>query len=93
MPWLSQSQERFLRAVNAVAAANPFLPELAEAERAALGREYLHQGAHWSFQVDDPRKLRANAWRICERLEAAMPEIRADIRNAGDAPGCRRHAL
>ena len=39
MPWLSQSQERFLRAVNAVAAAHPFLPELAEAERAALGRE------------------------------------------------------
>ena len=61
MPWLTQAQERFLRAVNAVAAANPFLPELAEAERDALGGEYVDQGAHWSLQVDDPRKLRANA--------------------------------
>ncbi len=77
MPWLTQAQERFLRAVNAVAAANPFLPELAEAERDALGGEYVDQGAHWSLQVDDPRKLRANAWRICERLETAMPAIRA----------------
>lgn len=79
MPLLSYAQKRFLEAVNEVAAANPFLAELGEAERAALGGEYVHQGAHWSLQVDDPRKLRANAWRICERLEVAMPAIRARI--------------
>ena len=76
MPLLAPAQRRFLEAVNAVAAANPFLPELGEAERAALGSEYLDQGAHWSLQVDDPQKLRANAWRICERLESTMPPIR-----------------
>lgn len=49
MPLLAPAQRRFLEAVNAVAAANPFLPELGEAERAALGSEYLDQGAHWSL--------------------------------------------
>ncbi|MDZ7638624.1 MAG: sigma 54-interacting transcriptional regulator [Bryobacterales bacterium] len=71
------TQRRFVQAVNAVAEANPFLPELAVAERAALGGEYLDLGTHWSLQVDDPQKLRSNAWRICERLEAAMPDYRA----------------
>lgn len=79
MPLLSTAQTRFLEAVNAVASANPFLAELAQAERAALGGEYVDQGAHWSLQVDDPQKLRANAWRICGRLEAGMPAIRERI--------------
>jgi transcriptional regulator with AAA-type ATPase domain len=79
MPAFTPTQQRFLQAVNAVAAANPFLPELAEAERAALGSEYIDQGAHWSLQVDDPQKLRVNAWRICERLEASMPALRSRL--------------
>lgn len=79
MPTLSPSEQRFLSAVNAVAAANPFLPELAEAERLALGKEYVDQGAHWSLQVDDPQKLRVNAWRICERLEQSMPSLRTKL--------------
>ncbi len=79
MSIFSPTQRRFLESVNRVAAANPFLPELAEAERAALGREYVDEGTHWSLRVDDPGKLHANAWRIHDRLEASMPAIRTAI--------------
>ncbi|MCZ2155563.1 MAG: sigma 54-interacting transcriptional regulator [Bryobacterales bacterium] len=79
MSALSARNRRFLEAVNRVASANPFLPELAEAERSALGPEYIDEGGHWSLQVDDPQKLRANAWRICDKLEALMPDIRDGV--------------
>ena len=83
MSTLATAQRRFLHAVNAVAAANPFLSDLAEAERAALGTDYQDQGTHWSLAVDDPQKLRANAWRLCDRLERELPAVRARLFASG----------
>ncbi len=79
MAVFNRGQRASLEAVNRVALANPFLPELAEAEAAALGADYEDQGATWSLQVDDPAKLRSNAWRICGRLEEMLPELRAAV--------------
>ena len=81
MSVFSRERRTFLEAVNRVAAANPFLPELGEAERDALGTEYQDQGAVWSLAVEDPQRLRSNAWRICDRLERELPAIRAKIQN------------
>lgn len=75
----TRAQRAFLEAVHRVAMANPFLEQLADAERAALGSDYQDQGPTWSLQVDDPGRLRSNAWRICERLEAMLPELRAAV--------------
>lgn len=77
MASFNRAQRTFLEAVNRVALANPFLPELAEAEQAALGAEYQDQGLTWSLQVDDPSKLRSNAWSLCARLEDMLPALRA----------------
>jgi hypothetical protein len=79
MAVFTRGQQRFLEAVNRVALANPFLPELAEAEAAALGADYEHQGETWSLQVDDPAKLRSNSWRISAQLEETLPELRAAV--------------
>ncbi|MCW5965657.1 MAG: sigma-54-dependent Fis family transcriptional regulator [Bryobacterales bacterium] len=79
MASFSRTQRAFLEAVNRVALANPFLPDLAEAEQAALGAEYKDQGLTWSLQVDDPRKLRSNAWSLCARLEEMLPALRAAV--------------
>jgi transcriptional regulator with AAA-type ATPase domain len=79
MALFTREQRAFLSAVNRVAVANPFLPELPEAEKDALGSAFVDQGSTWSLQVDDPRKLRSNAWRICERVEEMLPELRESL--------------
>jgi len=79
MSGFSREQRSFLRAVNAVAVANPFLPELPLAEQQALGAAYQDQGDNWSLAVEDPGRLRSNAWRICERLESMLPALREAV--------------
>ncbi len=93
MATFTRAQRTFLEAVNRVAVANPFLPELAEAEQAALGAEYEDQGLTWSLQVDDPSKQRSNAWRICARLEAMLPGLQAALRQGRGELGQEECAL
>lgn len=74
--FLSGQESRFLEAVSGVVYANPFLPELAESERRALGDAFVEGPDHWSMTVADPLAPRANPWLIYERVEPLLGELR-----------------
>jgi hypothetical protein len=59
----NRSERALLDAVARLAFANPFLPELADNEKAALGDDYQPEPPFWSLEVTDPGKRRINAWR------------------------------
>ena len=81
--FLSQPEHRFLSAVSQLAYSNPFLPERAECERAALGRDYQEGEPVWSLPVGDPERPRANVWRINERLAPLAEQVRTRLLDAG----------
>src|SRR5262249_33949542 len=85
-PFLTSNDRRFLQAVSAIAACNPFLPERTQCERAALGDEFVEGEPVWSLPVDDPEKPRANVWRIVERLEPTVARLRESLLG-GAKPG------
>lgn len=76
MPFLKLEDRPFLEAVSKLAYANPFLPEMVNWEREALGSEFTQQESVWNFAVEDPERVHANSWRILERLERLLPELR-----------------
>ena len=78
MPFLSSTERSFLTAVSQLAYCNPFLPERAECERAALGRDYEGEPV-WSLPVEDPERPRANVWRINARLEPLAEQLRTRL--------------
>src|SRR3712207_4067486 len=76
MPGLfTRAETPFLESVSAIAYANPFLSELAELERAALGGEYVPQPEFWSLEVDDPDKRRANTWRLLPKIDRILDSV------------------
>ena len=54
MPFLSSREKQFLAAVSQLAYCNPFLPERARFEKAALGQEFVEGEPIWSLTVEDP---------------------------------------
>ena len=76
MPFLSSNEKQFLAAVSQLAYCNPFLPERARFEKAALGHEFVEGEPIWSFTVEDPERPRANVWRIAARTEPLVTELR-----------------
>src|SRR5580704_8973365 len=78
MPFASPAERSFLSAVSQLAYSNPFLPERAEFERAALGRDYAGESV-WSLPVSDPERPRANVWRINTRLVPLAEELRVRL--------------
>ena len=83
MAFLSSVERSFLSAVSQLAYSNPFLPERAECERAALGRDYQEGEPVWSLPVGDPERPRANVWRINERLAPLAEQVRTRLLDAG----------
>src|SRR5271163_2466824 len=83
MAFLSSAERSFLSAVSQLAYSNPFLPERAECERAALGGEYDQSEPVWSLPVEDPERPRANVWRINARLEPLAEQIRTRLLASG----------
>jgi transcriptional regulator with AAA-type ATPase domain len=81
------AERSFLEAVSNLAFCNPFLPERAEHERAALGGAYVEDGPVWSISVDEPEKRRSNVWRIVEKLEPLIVEVRARLASGVPASG------
>src|SRR5580704_10521285 len=79
MAFLSSSERSFLSAVSQLAYSNPFLPERAGCERAALGRDYEASEPVWSLPVEDPERPRANVWRINERLGPLAEQLRTRL--------------
>jgi len=73
---------QFLRAVAALAYANPFSPERVDMERAALGDEFVAGDPVWSVSVADPDRVRPNIWRIQERLGPALEAMRERLLRA-----------
>ncbi|HSW51012.1 MAG TPA: hypothetical protein VLH09_12600, partial [Bryobacteraceae bacterium] len=70
MPLLSSRERAFLQTVSLVSYANPFLPELVDHERQALGEDFSEEQPIWSLQVADPDRPRANSWKIADRTHA-----------------------
>jgi transcriptional regulator with AAA-type ATPase domain len=79
MPFLSSREKHFLTAVSQLAYCNPFLPERAVFERAALGDEFVEGEPVWSLTVEDPERQRANVWRMAARTTPLVEELRGRL--------------
>jgi transcriptional regulator with AAA-type ATPase domain len=83
---LSGGERAFLQTVSLVSYANPFLPELLEHERQALGADFSEEEPVWSMQVDDPDRPRANSWKIAGRTHALIDQVRERLARKPRAP-------
>lgn len=85
MAFLSAVNRRFLQAVSHLLYANPFLPDLLTYERDALGKEAVEDEPIWSLTVSDPDRVRANGWRITERLRPLLKSLRESLASGTNA--------
>ncbi len=79
MSFLNSTNRRFLTGVSNLLYANPFLNELLEYEREALGGDLIEKEPMWAMAVSDPDRVRANTWRIVERLEPLAKTLRISL--------------
>ena len=79
MTVLSPADRRFLSAVSNLLYSNPFLPDILVYERDVLGKEAREEEPIWSMTVGDPDRVRANAWRIVDRLGPLLERIRESL--------------
>ena len=82
MPFLTDAERGFARAVAALVYGNPFLPERVAAEQAALGRAFDPAGTLW--HVRDEPEASANVQRIGERVAALAERGRARLAAGAD---------
>jgi hypothetical protein len=85
MSLLNASNRRFLTAVSKLLYANPFLPDILVYEREALRSDVIEEEPIWSMTVSDPERVRANTWRIVDRLQALLKNLRSSLAAASDA--------
>ncbi len=86
MALMSDPERAFADAISRLAFANPFLPERIEAERAALGPEFVTTSRVWHAQVredDSPNVEPLNAH--AERLAETLADRLVKGRSASDA--------
>ncbi len=76
MALLTAREHAFLEAVARLSYCNPFLPELLEFERLALGEAFVEEAPLWSLQVADPERIRGNTGEILRRLKALLDVLR-----------------
>jgi hypothetical protein len=76
---LTAAQRRFLTAVSKLQDVNPFLSGMLIYEREALGAEAEQEEPIWSLTVSDPDKVRANTWKIIDRLKPLLAAMRTDL--------------
>jgi transcriptional regulator with AAA-type ATPase domain len=79
MPFLSPKERVFLRAVSALSYSNPFLPDRLKHESEALGAEFIETEPYWSLRAENPEEPRTNVWKIIDRLEATLGELRGRL--------------
>jgi hypothetical protein len=75
MAWMTAEQRGFGRDVSRLVYANPFLPERIDAERAALGPDFVATGTLWDTRAaadESPNVVRLNA-----RVEAVLQALRS----------------
>ncbi len=75
MAFITPANRRLLAAVSHLLYSNPFLPDILARERAALGEEAVEEEPIWSMTVSDPDRVRANSWRIVDRLEPLLKNL------------------
>lgn len=83
--FLNVANRRFLAAVSNLLYANPFLPDILVYEREALGRDALEEEPIWSMTVGDPDRVRANNWRVIDRLEPLLKHLRESLAAGAEA--------
>jgi transcriptional regulator with AAA-type ATPase domain len=76
MPLFKPQERHFLEAVATLAYCNHFLPERVDHEKAALGPDFVPGEAVWSASVADPDLVRQNVFRISEKLQPVIDEVR-----------------
>jgi DNA-binding NtrC family response regulator len=76
---LTAAHRRFLTAVSKLQDVNPFLSGMLIYEREALGDEAEQEEPIWSMSVSDPDKVRANTWKIMDRLKPLLDRLRAAL--------------
>ena len=76
MPLLTGRERIFLEAVSRIGYCNPFLSELPEYERQALGKEFVEGDPFWSMRVADPDRPRANTTKIAAQLTEVLQTLR-----------------
>ncbi|MBV9675002.1 MAG: sigma-54 factor interaction domain-containing protein, partial [Acidobacteriaceae bacterium] len=86
MALLSSANRRFLQAVSQLLYSNPFLPDILVYEREALGKDAVEEEPIWSLTVSDPDRVRANGWRIMERLQLLLKSLRESLASGENAP-------
>jgi transcriptional regulator with AAA-type ATPase domain len=76
MSFSKPAERTFLAAVSRLAYSNPFLPDRVDAERDALGNDFVPGDPVWSASVADPDSTRPNIWRIVDRLKPILEDQR-----------------
>ncbi len=76
---LSAANRRFLTAVSKLQDVNPFLTGMLIYEREALGDAAEQEEPIWSMTVSDPDKVRANTWKIMDRLRPLLASMRMSL--------------
>ena len=87
MAFLTPSERRFLEGVSELAYCNPFTPRRIECERRVLGADFVEGEAVWSLDVNDPYKPLVNGWKVYDRTEGLIQDLRgrlADTPKAGE---------
>jgi len=92
MSLLTANERSFLEAVSNLAFCNPFLPERTRYERVALGEDFVEGEPVWSMTVDNPDQPRANVWRVIDRLEPLIRDLRKRLQD-GKKASARELAL
>ena len=86
MPFLIESNRRFLAAVSKLQDANPYLPEeMIASERQAPSEEASEEESIWSMTVSDPDRVRENTWKIMDRLTPLLSGLRSRLADASEA--------
>jgi hypothetical protein len=83
--FLHPANRRFLQAVSHLLYANPFLPDILIYEREALGKDAVEEEPIWSMTVSDPDRVRANGWRIMDRLQPLLKSLRESLASGESA--------
>ena len=79
MPFLTPSERRFLEGVSELAYCNPFTPRRIECERRVLGADFVEGEAVWSLDVSDPYKPLVNGWKVYDRTEGMIQDLRGRL--------------
>jgi len=84
MALFTPAERRFVEAASCLVYCNPFLPRRIEAEREALGADFVETGPVWNV-FSDPETNRPNLMALRDRVEALAPVARERLAGGASA--------